>query len=397
MTRGVLSSLSLPFVVLCIGLLFACSSNYDREYKDSTSLPPLDVPPDLTEPDWNQRMAIPSRGGDKVSALETNQREISGTQQTPVVNSETMVLPEFQDVKVLRDGNVRWLEMKASGEALWPELRAFWKEQNISLSKDEPALGLMETEWHEERGGLPKYGLQGLLSRVSDYIKDSGVRDRYHVRLERVANGVTNVYITVQRAELIGDMAAEDPSLGWQLVPPNPELEANILTKLMVFLGSTKAEAEKQVAAETNLTTATVLASEDGVPVLKIKDTFNSVWRRTGVALDRAGLYVEQQNRAEGIYYFTYTGNGKNKKGFFSKLFSGNEGLEVNKVYEVHLRQQGDEVVITAHNSSEEGQRDTEEDAQQPKTQPKPLDPKAAEIILERLNESYNIGDGSYA
>lgn len=393
MIRAVLSSPSLALVALCIGLLIGCSSNYDREYKDSGSLPPLDVPPDLTEPDWSQRMAIPGGDGDKVSALETSRRETSGTQQqTPVVNSETIVLPEFQDVKVLRDGNVRWLEMKASGDALWPELRAFWKEQNIPLSKDEPALGVMETEWHEQRDGLPRYGLQGLLSRVSDYLKDSGVRDRYHVRLERVANGVTNVYITVQRAELMGDVSEEEPSLRWQLVPPNPELEANAMTKLMVFLGSTQAEAEQQVASETNLTTTTELARVDGVPVLKVKDTFESVWRRTGVALDRAGLYVEQQNRAEGIYYFTYTGDGKNKKGFFSKLFGGSEGLEVNKMYEVHLRQQGDEILITAHNSSEEEQQKSGEETQQ-----EALDPKAAEIILQRLNESYTIGDGSYA
>ena len=378
-------------VVICLGMLSACST-YDREYKDSSSLPPLDVPPDLTEPDWNQRMAIPGRGGDKVSALETSRRETDGSQPMPTANSATMVLPEFQDVKVLRDGNVRWLEMKASGEALWPELRAFWKEQNIELSKDEPALGLMETEWHEQRGGLPKYGLQGLLSKVTNYLKDSGVRDRYHLRLERAANGVTNVYITVQRAELIGDMSAEDPALRWQLVSPNPELEANVLTKLMVFLGSTQAEAEQQVASETNLTTATELTRENGVPVLRIKDSFNSVWRRTGVALDRAGLYVEQQNRAEGIYYFTYTGDGENKKRFFSKLFGSDDGLEVNKVYEVHLRQEGDEILITAHNSVDEEQQDDGEQAQ-----PIPLDPEAAEKILQLLDKSYNIGDGSYA
>lgn len=353
--------------LLGLCLLVGCSA-FDAlsgdDYRDSDSLPPLEVPPDLTTPEWNQRMSVPGEGPSHAGTEATSHG--TGVQQSVVV-------PQFQDIKLRRDGNVRWLEVHASPEALWPKLQRFWREQEIPVLKEDPTLGLMETDWYDRPSALPRTGLQGALSRVSRFFGGSGVRDRYRLRLERDGDATTDVYITVQHAEQMGDEFNDEQTPQWRLVPADPELEAEILTKLMVFLGTSKELAEREVATARKVQANVALARRDGRPTLIVKDAFPKVWRVTGVALDRAGLYVEQQDRDQGIYYFTYTEDQAERPSLLQSLFSGSK-LEVDERYEVHLRQDGDETLITAHNSGKDKE---------------PLDPEAAETLLKRLMAAY--------
>lgn len=353
--------------LLSLCLLAGCSA-FDAlsgdDYANSDSLPPLEVPPDLTTPDWNQKMAVPGETPTRAGAEAPSQGQ--GAQQA-------LVAPQFQDVKVRREGNVRWLEVQASPEALWPRLQQFWRQQEIPVLKEDPTLGFMETDWYDRPSGLPRTGLQGALSRVSRFFGGSGVRDRYRLRLERDSDDTTDVYITVQHAEQVGDEFNDEQTPSWQLVPADPDLEAEILTKLMVFLGTSKELAEREVATVRAVQPNVELARRDGQPTLIVEDTFSKVWRVTGVALDRAGLYVEQQDRDQGIYYFTYTEDQTKRPSLLQSLFSGSD-LEVDERYEVHLREEGDETLITAHSSGEDKA---------------PLEAEAGETLLKRLMAAY--------
>jgi outer membrane protein assembly factor BamC len=154
-----------------------------------------------------------------------------------------------------------------------------------------------------------------------------------------------------------------------------------MLNRIMVFLGTSEEDASRQIAAtQIPLPITLELRKIDGAPVLFVDDEFSQVWRRTGVALDRAGLFVEQQDEAKGIYYVTYTvPEGGERAGFFSRLFSGGEDLEVNELYQVHVQSRNNQTLITAHDNGED---DT----------PAALDPEAAEKILQRLKKAYQIG-----
>jgi outer membrane protein assembly factor BamC len=358
--------------LLSVWLLAGCSA-FDAlsgdDYRKSDSLPPLEVPPDLTTPDWSQRMSVPGETPTRASteaAPHDQGPQSQGAQQA-------VVAPQFKDLKVRRDGNVRWLQVQASPEALWPRLQQFWREQEIPVLKEDPTLGFMETDWYDSPSGLPRTGLKGALSRVSRFFGGPGVRNRYRLRLERDSDHTTDIYITVQHAEQVGDEFNDEQTPGWQLLPADPELEAEILAKLMVFLGTAKELAEREVATVRNLQPNMELARRDGQPTLIVKDAFSKVWRVTGVALDRAGLYVEQQDRDKGTYYFTYTDDQTKRPSLLQSLFGGSD-LEVDKRYEVHLSQEGEKTLISAHNSGEDKA---------------PLEAEAAETLLKRLMAAY--------
>lgn len=367
-------------VLICVSvMMLGCSilGGSEEEYQNSKSLPPLEVPPDLTKPNWNSRMAIPSRHSSReISAVE-NSRHESSNDVMPTSASGENVLPEVKDITVRREGNVRWLEANASTESLWPKLHQFWVQQGIELEREDPQVGVMETVWYERNDVLPKNALARMLGRTYDLLSDTGVRDKYRLRLERVNKEITNIYLTQQRAEQVGDVSDDEARVRWRLKPANLEVEAEMLVRLMVFLGTTQEEAKRRFASSSaDKPRPLILKKVDGVPVLFVTDEFASVWQRTGVALDRAGLFVEQQDKVKGVYQVTYTGQGSDQEGFFSRLFSGKKQLELNKLYQVRLRKEGDQILITAHD-------DAENDAAIE------LHPDAAEKLLKRLKSAY--------
>ena len=392
-------------ISICVSVMtLSCSilGGSGEEYQSSKSLPPLEVPPDLTKPNWNSRMAIPSRHSSReISAVEDSPDESSNDVTLASASGEN-VLPEVKDITVRREGSIRWLEAIASTESLWPKLHQFWIQQDIELEREDPQVGVMETVWYERNDVLPKNALARMLGRTYDLLSDTGVRDKYRLRLERVDNEITNIYLTQQRAEQVGDVSDDEARVKWRLKPANRELEAEMLVRLMVFLGATQEEAKRRVAsstqeeAERQVASSTqeeaerqvglsstdqprplILKKVDGVPVLFVTDEFASVWQRTGVALDRAGLFVEHQDKVKGVYQVTYTGQGGEQEGFFSRLFSSEKQLELNKLYQVQLRKEGDQILITAHD-------DVEDDAAIE------LHPDAAEKLLERLKSAYH-------
>lgn len=359
------------------------SGGYDAEYRDAQGRPPLDVPPDLTTPQWGRSMSVPGEPEGRVSAVEESQKAGQAADQR--YGSGPEVLPEFEDVQVQRDGNTRWLTVQATPTQLWPRLRGFWREQGIPLVKDDPALGLMVSDWYDHRDALPRTGVRGMLSRVTRYFADQGIRDKYRLRVERTEGGdrASNVYMTVQRAAQTADAPAGDDTydestLTWALMPSDPELDAEMLTKLMVFLGATEEEARLEVASAPDQSINVEIQTLGGRPVMVVDDRFSNVWRLTGVALDRSGLYVEQQDRTTGTFYFTYTDEGQPKQSFLGRLFSGSGDLEVNKVYELHLRDDGPRTLVTVHNSGEDA--DT------------PIDAEDAQRLLNRVMNSYRLG-----
>lgn len=87
----------------------------------------------------------------------------------------------------------------------------------------------------------------------------------------------------------------------------------------------------------------------EGLPVLVIAEPFERVWQRTGAALERIGLAVEDQDPAQGVFYVRYQGPVNGKTGPFGELFDGDNGLTPGSRYSVYLLKQGEQTLITAH------------------------------------------------
>jgi uncharacterized lipoprotein len=189
----------------------------------------LDLPPDLTSPEYDATFTV--NDGTSISAQATS------------VGRGIAVLPESVDMKFKGQGTNRYLEVALPAEALWKKIQGFWSSTGIKLKRNEPQIGIVETDWIEKRNGLPKGTIQKLLSSVFKNLNDTGTRDRYTLRLERVGNK-TNLFMTHRGAEyVVGDFGNS-----WEMRPASPEKAAEMLNRLHTYL-QTHAKKTKAIVA----------------------------------------------------------------------------------------------------------------------------------------------------
>ncbi len=304
------------------------------DYKSQAeATPPLEVPPDLTPVQADERFAIPDRDKTKGTTYSQYSKE-QGT--TTVVAGASGVLPKLADgVHIEHDGAQRWLVVKATPEQVWPVLKEFWTSNGFELKVDNPQIGLMETEWTENRASIPQDFLKRILSTVVDNLFSSPLRDKFRTRVERgTVSGTTEIFITHRGMEEV--VSKDYTGTSWQTRPEDPEMENEYLKKLALRFGTTPEQAATLVAstsgaqpaveAKTQSNALATLAKQpDGDTILSLNEPFDRAWRRVGLALDRSGFTVEDRDRAAGVYYVRYTDSdaplkAKKKESFFSSL-----------------------------------------------------------------------------
>ena len=288
-------------------LLAGCSGALEGkkiDYKSAGKLPPLEIPPELSAPGNNSRYTVPEAapGGAAVFSQYENQRGPKSA--APVVSA---VLPTFERVRVERGGTQRWLVVKATPEQIFPVIRDFWQENGFLIKIEDPAIGLVETDWAENRAKLPIGGSTGFINKQLDVLTSLPERDKFRTRLERGAEpGTTEVYVSHKgMAEVY--YKERDNNTKWQVRPSDPELEALMLGKLALRFGvAAPADAVALVRnADKAPQQAAIVKSGVGSTV-RLNDGFDRAWRRVGLALDRIGFMVEDRNRADGTYFVRY-------------------------------------------------------------------------------------------
>ena len=330
--------------VLAVGAVLAggCSGTLedvfpDRQpsYKSSRSEAPLEIPPDLSSSTIRDSLQIPG-----VDA--TYSRYASGAGSVGV-GSGPAVLPEIDNARIERSGDQRWLVVAMKPDEAWPRLRDFWTGQGFSLKTEEPDVGVMETDWAEKHTSLPAGALKRMVRRISDALYGVAVRDQYRTRIERGTEpGTTEIYISHRGAEqiVVGDESqdAQREGLGrtvWQPRPNDPGLEAEMLSRLMIFLGADEQSVDALIAgsAPPRETRARLVIEDGRTTALVIDEGFSRAWRRTGLALDRAGFVVEDRDRSRGLFFVRHAAPADRapgeSKGWLSGLkFWGNDDEE---------------------------------------------------------------------
>ena len=209
------------------------------------------------------------------------------------------------DVRMERAGTQRWLVVKSTPEQLWPVLQSFWKDAGFDLPVSKADVGVMETDWKENRAAIKQDAIRNLLGKLLDNLWSSPERDKFRTRLERGAEaGTTEIYISHQGVEEVYTSESKDRTV-WQPRAPNPEREAEMLGLLMTKLGTPQAVATTVVAGKVE-ERAVLKQGADGLNVLMVNDSFDRAWRRVGLALDRVGFTVEDRDRSKGIYFVKY-------------------------------------------------------------------------------------------
>nr|WP_198150017.1 outer membrane protein assembly factor BamC [Castellaniella caeni] len=322
--------------------LSACSSfnqltgqSESVEYKSTVTGEPLSIPPDLTQASDNTHYRAPE-GVATLSAYAAGQKAQSA-------NPADRVLPQTAGVQVMRDGALRWLVVSEPAETLYPKLIEFWGNQGFTIQSQNPKAGLIETDWAENRAKIPEGWLRSALGSVLDQVFDSGERDRFTIRLERDANGKTEVYVSHQHME--ETPTSDGTGFKWVFGKEDQGLNAAMLARLMVYLGTDQQKAAQEIKGATpDAGPATTTQLSSGQASLMVNETFDRAWRRVGVAIDSARFTVEDRNRDQGDYYIRYldtdTGEKIEQQTVFGRLFGTRNAAEPQK-FRVHVAQQG--------------------------------------------------------
>ncbi len=279
----------------------------------------LEIPPDLTQLAKESRYAQPS-GTVSASTFQA----VSTAASAPAAVA-TVAPQGVGAYRLERLGNERWLSTTLPPEQVFPQVRAFWKDNGFVLVQDRAETGVLETDWAENRAKLPNDIIRNTIGKVFDAAFSTSELDKFRTRVERTPNG-SDIYITHRgMAEVYAGERKE--STVWQPRPADPQLEATFLTRLMVKLGTPEEQARAAVATSTaapGTTRARLLADRPG-PTLQLDDGFDRAWRRVGIALDRSGFTVEDRDRTQGLYFVRYVDPafaGREEPSFFARVFS---------------------------------------------------------------------------
>lgn len=342
-----LLSIMLALTSACSGTLEDAADRVlpkkEPAYKSSKSVPPLEIPPDLSSGNVGDSFPVPQNPAESGT---TYSEYASGDTRTASIGNT--VLPQLENARIERSGDERWLVVNAAPAQVWTRVRDFWLEQGFLIRMEDPSIGIMETDWAEKRADLDVGIIRGFLNRLQDALYGPALRDKFRTRLERGAEpGTTEIFVSHRGAEEVStgkitraqdDTGSRDETRVWQPRPSDPELEAEMLNRMLVSFGMEEERARRLVSqSRDKRDRARLVRDENGGKALSLEENFSRAWRRTGLALDRVGFTVEDRDRSRGLYFVRYVDpnvdvRGEKDKGFFSKLkFWGDDERDTTK------------------------------------------------------------------
>jgi outer membrane protein assembly factor BamC len=278
------------------------------DYKSMSSAPALELPPELSQPRYDDRYTVTTASG------------LAAAKATAPKQSD--LLPTNPDARVARAGNERWIIAKATPEQAWSTTRAFWSDMGFVVAVEQPSIGVMETDWAENRADLPSDFLRRTVGKYLDAFTSTYKRDKFRTRIERGSEpGTVEIYVSHRGMEQVPTVKIDNvqgAGFAWALQPPDPNLEAEMLQRLIMRFGVPEGQAVAAVAnaaptpdgpraPSSPADRARLEKNIDGTPKLVVDDPFDRAWRRVGLALDRTGFTVVDRDRSTGIYYVRYS------------------------------------------------------------------------------------------
>ncbi|GGP27439.1 outer membrane protein assembly factor BamC [Silvimonas amylolytica] len=375
-----------------------------RSGSDNLSTNTLEVPPDLSAPTATNAFVVPGKtlAGTPTAKAATPAPAatasaaasepaaaavVAATDEANITKAST--LSANQPARLVQAGSQRWLVVQGDSAKLWPEIRQFWLDNGFLLTTDNSSIGIMETDWQENRANLPQDIVTRMLRKIADGVISTGLLDRFRTRVEQGTEpGTVEIYLTHQgMKEVYKDNGSDSPRNAgtaggdanvqtvWTPRPEDPELEAQMLALMLQKFGMPAQQAQQVVAAPVKVPDGATLIENNSA--LSVNDTYDRAWRRVGLALDRTGYVVFDRNRTEGTYYVKQAEAdiGKEEKGdsFMNKLAfwkknDPNAGVVKQSEFQVLLKQEVNTIRVTV--TGKDG---------------KPADAKVAYDLLSKL------------
>ncbi|HFD79832.1 MAG TPA: outer membrane protein assembly factor BamC [Gammaproteobacteria bacterium] len=331
-------------ILLLLQQVAACSwlnetfPDRNKDYQKARPTTSLEVPPDLTTTSTTDALVVPTEST-TLSGYTSARQSLQG--------HGSKVLPQPEGIQYEREGNRAWLVVKGDPDSVWERARDFWLENGFLIAEEDPATGVLETDWVEDRARIPEGPIRSLIGRVFPMAYSSAYRDRYRMRLERGEKpGTVEIFVTHQGVEEIVTDANDEGATKWRPRPEDPGLEAQMLKRMMLFLGAQPEQIESKKAAaggaQPAKARAELVQAGDHQATLVIHEDYSRAWRSVGIVLDRVGFAVEDRDRLQGVYFVRYNDPLKSQdKGVLSKLAFWSDEEEKAQHYQIKLSDDG--------------------------------------------------------
>ena len=321
-------------VALLTAALAACNIGLDQRYLDATLGQSLELPPDLSKDDTESQFELPAN--------------FSG--DDPDERGRVPVLAKVDSLKLEGSANLYWLSVEEPVDELYQLVKNFWAGEGYRLVIDEPVIGIMQTEWiYRDEGSVEAAG--NWIERLFGEDDLSATQDQFRTRIERAEGGKSRIYIAHRGTEyqyvLDTNERGVDPATAagageeasqWQFRQPEPEMEIEMLSRLMVYLGLQQAEAERQVANVEMFEPRAFMSvdPEEQSPFILMKDTYHIAWNRVYHSLERLNFEIASSQFKNDLGFVTegviivnteVTEQGEEEGGFFS-FFTATEQLD---------------------------------------------------------------------
>jgi outer membrane protein assembly factor BamC len=313
------------------GLLSGDKIDYGKAARKTN---PLEVPPDLSPLNRDGRYLPQS-----TNSVSANQLQQQAGQRPAAAGAATVAPQQIGAMRIERDGSTRFLVSPQTPEQLYPKIRQFWEGLGFTLVKDAPESGTLETEWAENRAKIPSDLIRNTIGKVFDSFYSTGERDKFRTRLERGPAG-TEITIGHRGLQEVFTGQREETTV-WTARATDPQLEAEMLTRLMIALGAPEEAARAEQAKASVATPAAAaptgparvreLTDQPGA-ALALAEPMERAWRRVGLALDRSGFTVEDRDRGQAVYFVRFADPktaGKEDPNFFAKLFGAKDPVQL--------------------------------------------------------------------
>lgn len=271
------------------------------EYKKATSLPTLEMPPDLLSIETQDELVAATAPAGEAATLSAYTRtQASAPSMVPApAQASAAVGPQLkQGFRLERDGAVRWLVLPGDAGAWWGRLQEFWQSEGFVVAREDARVGIMETSWSENRGSVP---VGSLIKKAFSFLYSSSTRDMYIMRVEpgREA-GTTAVYVSHRGMQQVNI----EEGVQWLPRPSEPWLEDQMLKQLALFVGADEGTAE-QVALEAAavVEVAVVEHGAEGDVWLRVQADYARAWARVAAAIPRTDITIEDFDRTKGVFY----------------------------------------------------------------------------------------------
>jgi len=323
------------------------------DYKSASNAPSLELPPDLTAPQYDDRFQVSTASG--LAAQNASRPK------------QTELLPTNNEAHIARAGTQRWLVVKTTPEQAWTTVRKFWTDSGFAIATEQPAVGIMETDWAENRADIPQDIFRKYIGKYIDVFYTTYKRDKFRTRIERGSEpGTVEIYVSHRGMEQVPTTKIDNvqpAGFGWGLMPPNPGLEAEMLSRLMMRFGAPQAVAEAATSpsAAANAPVHARLEKADGLSKLIVDDPFDRAWRRVGLALDRTGFTVVDRDRSTGTYYVRFAdpdtemAKKDREHGFLSKLvnfWKKDDDKEKPEQYRIKVAEASPQSAVTVEDTT---------------------------------------------